>query len=196
MLKYIIQSNLFTTAGMYRMQWCTGMTALAASVHLSGFQPICIQQLSQRLENPFYVNGYIWYFFCYFNKGDNFYYFLFVSCTPGTFWKGVCSKRKEFAPLGPFWKVVCSTRKEFAQKGSQFFSFRVDPFSEERQNNTDKVAAPESIPDSLKSRPTLLSWLLSHCSQASDDHTNNSTVIVNSNKSTPQHDTPQLEPIS
>ena len=39
------------------------------------------------------------------------------------FWKGVYSKRKEFAPKG-----VYSKRKEFAPFGSKFFPFRVDPF--------------------------------------------------------------------
>ena len=40
------------------------------------------------------------------------------SCTPKPFWKGVFSKRKEFAP-----------------RGSKFFPFRVDPFSEGMQCN-------------------------------------------------------------
>ena len=30
-----------------------------------------------------------------------------------------------------FWKLVYSRRKEFAPKGSKFFPFEVDPFSEE-----------------------------------------------------------------
>ena len=40
-----------------------------------------------------------------------------VSCTSISFWKGVYSKRKEFAPMG-----------------SKFSPFRIDPFSEGRQN--------------------------------------------------------------
>ena len=33
--------------------------------------------------------------------------------------------------LSPFWKGIFSKRKEFAPNGSKFFPFRVDPFSEE-----------------------------------------------------------------
>ena len=43
----------------------------------------------------------------------------------------------------PCWKRVYSKRKEFAPMGSKFFPFRVDPFSEGRQNNFDRVASPE-----------------------------------------------------
>ena len=32
--------------------------------------------------------------------------------------------------LFPFWKGVYSVRKEFAPKGSEFFPYRVDPYSE------------------------------------------------------------------
>ena len=43
-------------------------------------------------------------------KGDNFCDFLLIFCTQIPFWKGVCSNRKEFAPIG-----------------SKFFSFWVEP---------------------------------------------------------------------
>ena len=42
-------------------------------------------------------------------------------------------------------KGVHLKRKEFAPFGSQFFSFRVDFFSEERQNNSDRVVSPDSV---------------------------------------------------
>ena len=57
----------------------------------------------------------------------------FLFCTPRPFQKGVYSRRKEFAPMG-----------------SKFFPSRIDPFSEGRQNNFDKVASPESISLTLK----------------------------------------------
>ena len=46
-----------------------------------------------------------------------------------------------FCTPNPFWKRVCSKRKEFAPKGSKFFPFRVDPFSEGSQNNFDRAAS-------------------------------------------------------
>ena len=33
----------------------------------------------------------------------------------------------------PFWKEVFSKKKEFAPRGNKFFLFRVDPFSEGKQ---------------------------------------------------------------
>ena len=57
-----------------------------------------------------------WYIMDHFCKGDNFFDFFLLSCTYTPFWKGVYSKRKEFAP-----------------KGSKFFPFRVEPFSEGRK---------------------------------------------------------------
>ena len=48
-----------------------------------------------------------------------------ISIVLHSIWKGVYSKRKEFAP-----KEVYSKRKEFAPKGSKFFPFRADLFSE------------------------------------------------------------------
>ena len=63
------------------------------------------------------------------------------------------SKRKEFAPLriDTFSEGgVYSKRKEFAPKGSKFFPFTADPFSEGRQNNFDGVASPESLSIHLK----------------------------------------------
>ena len=39
---------------------------------------------------------------------------------------------------------VFSKMKEFALKGSKFFTFRVDPFTEGRHNNSDRFASPEN----------------------------------------------------
>ena len=53
----------------------------------------------------------------------------------------------------PFGKEVFSKRKEFP-RGSKFFPFRVDPFSEERgwgRNNLDIVVSPEGVPIALNS---------------------------------------------
>ena len=56
------------------------------------------------------------------------------SCTPNPMIsKGVYSKRKEFAPLG-----------------SKFFPFRVDSFSEGRQNQFVRIVSPESVSLPLK----------------------------------------------
>ena len=50
-------------------------------------------------------------------------------CIPSSFWKGVYSNRKEFAPLG-----------------SKFFPLRVNPFSNKRRPNTfGRVASSESL---------------------------------------------------
>ena len=68
-----------------------------------------------------------------FCKGDNFFDFFLLSCTYTPFWKGVYSKRKEFAP-----------------KGSKFFPFRVEPFSKGRQNNVDRATSPENVLTPLK----------------------------------------------
>ena len=43
------------------------------------------------------------------------------------FWKGSYSKTLFSSP---YWKGVYSKRKEFAPRGSKFYPFRVDPFSE------------------------------------------------------------------
>ena len=40
--------------------------------------------------------------------------------------------------LPPFWKGVYSKRKEFAPKGSKFFPFRVDPFQKESDMQEQK----------------------------------------------------------
>ena len=41
---------------------------------------------------------------------------------------------------------------ESALKRSKFFPLRVDPFSEERQNNFGRVVSPESVPIPLNNR--------------------------------------------
>ena len=56
-------------------------------------------------------------FFAIFHKGNNFCDFLLV-----------------FLHTNPILKMVYSKRKEFAPHVSKFFPFRVDPFSEEKQN--------------------------------------------------------------
>ena len=55
--------------------------------------------------------GYTWLIFNHFYKGDNF------SCTLGPFWKGVFSKRKEFAPKGAnsFLSEKTPSKKEIEQ---------------------------------------------------------------------------------
>ena len=62
-------------------------------------------------------------------KGDNFYVFRFLFRYTKHFLKRVYSKRKEFAPTG-----------------SKFFPVRVDPFEEGKQNTSDRVIAPDSVP--------------------------------------------------
>ena len=42
-----------------------------------------------------------------------------------------------------------SKRKEFAPHGSKLFPFRVDPFSEGKQNNFERVVSLESVSISL-----------------------------------------------
>ena len=50
-------------------------------------------------------------------------------------------------------KGVCFKRKEFAPKGSKFFPFTVDPFSEGRQSN---FVSPESVSIHLKEHNVVL----------------------------------------
>ena len=52
-----------------------------------------------------------WFFVIFFTRETTFVTSCLMSYTLNSFWKGVCSKRKEFAPLG-----------------SKFFPYRVDPF--------------------------------------------------------------------
>ena len=61
-------------------------------------------------------------FLAIFKREATFLYLTFASCT-----------------LRPFSKGVYLERKEFASKGSKFFPFNVDHFSEGRQNNSDSV---------------------------------------------------------
>ena len=57
---------------------------------------------------------YTWQIVCHFlARETTFMTPYLLSCAPSPFWKGVCSKRKGFAP-----------------KGSKFFPIRADPFSE------------------------------------------------------------------
>ena len=46
---------------------------------------------------------------------------------------------------GPLWKGIYSKRKEFAPFRSKFFPFRVDTFLEGWQNNFDRVTSSESV---------------------------------------------------
>ena len=64
----------------------------------------------------------------FFTRETTFVSACLLYCTPNPFWKGVCSKRKEFAP-----------------KGSKFFSFRVGTLSEGRQKQFDRVTSPECV---------------------------------------------------
>ena len=50
-----------------------------------------------------------------------------------------------------FWKEDYSKKKAFAPKRSKLFPFRVDPFLEGSNNNSDIAISLESIPISLKS---------------------------------------------
>ena len=59
------------------------------------------------------MNGYNWYIFHHFNKGHNFCDFMFVSC------KQLPSQKKSNLK-----------GKKIAPKESEFFPFRVDPFTE------------------------------------------------------------------
>ena len=132
------------------------------------------------------------YFFGHILPGDNFCIFLLpIMHTMTPFWKGVYSKRKEFAPTGskffpfrigipfqtgvfghilpgdnfcnfllpimhtmtPFWKGVYSKRKEFAPTGSKFFPFRVGiPF----QKGDKRVLKATSPGKSIESPLSIL----------------------------------------
>ena len=80
-----------------------------------------------------------------FYKGDNFRNFLFALLHNNFLLKRINSEREGGAPLG-------STLKDrsLLPKGYKFFPSRVDTFSEERQNNIDKVASPENASIHLK----------------------------------------------
>ena len=58
-----------------------------------------------------------------FTRKTNFVTFWLLSCT-----------------LIPFWKEIFSKRKELASSGSQFFTYRVDPFFRKRK----RIFSPES----------------------------------------------------
>ena len=66
-------------------------------------------------------------FLQFFDKGDNFCNFLFA-----------------FLHTKPFWKGVYSKRSEFASKGSKFFPFSEDPFSKGSIKQFD-IAFPECL---------------------------------------------------
>ena len=53
--------------------------------------------------------------------------------------------QKGIAHKSPSEKGSTLKGKKFASKGSKFFPFRVDSFSEGRQNNGDRVSSPESV---------------------------------------------------
>ena len=80
-------------------------------------------------NNPLRRLGTLGSFAAISAKGDNFFV---TSCLfyykPSIFWKGIFSKRKEFAPMG-----------------SKFFPFKKYPFLEERKNNFEMVVSPESF---------------------------------------------------
>ena len=100
---------------------------------------------------------------CFSHKGLDFLPFcireitLVTSCLlsniSSPFWKGIYSKRKEFAPKRE--QILSFWSKPF---GSKFFLFRVNPFSEGRKKNFGKVASPERIIIPIKSFP----WKLIH----------------------------------
>ena len=46
--------------------------------------------------------------------------------------------------LRPFWEDIYSKREECALQNLKLFRFRVDPFYEKSQNNSDRAAAPEN----------------------------------------------------
>ena len=67
--------------------------------------------------------------FSLFLPGETtFVTFCLLYCMPYLFWKGVHSRRKEFAP-----------------PGSKFFPFRVNHLSERRQKLFDRVTSLESV---------------------------------------------------
>ena len=73
-----------------------------------------------------------------FYEGDKFGNFLFALLNTKIFMK-MCLLQKE---------IICSQgeeRKEFASNGRKLFPFRVDSFSEWKQNNFDRVYSPESV---------------------------------------------------
>ena len=72
-------------------------------------------------------------FLAFFTREINFLTFSLLSCTPTPFRKRVYSKRKEFAPIG-----------------SNFFPFRVDPFSEGSKTILTRVVILEMLSISLK----------------------------------------------
>ena len=58
-----------------------------------------------------------------------------------------------FCTQTPIWKVVCPKRKEFAPRGSKFFPFRVDPFSEGKKILNE---LPPHTPISTQSRNSVV----------------------------------------
>ena len=65
----------------------------------------------------------------------------------------------------PFWKGICSKWKQFAPRGSKFFPFRIDHFAERRQNNFDLVSTSECVPVSHKTSKGMLHliWVYTVC---------------------------------
>ena len=65
---------------------------------------------------------------------------------PGIFYKGhnFCNFMFAFLHTKSLLKEVYTKKKTFASKGNKFFHFKVDPFSEGRQNNLDRVITPEN----------------------------------------------------
>ena len=84
------------------------------------------------------VNKCIWYFFflAFFTRETTIVTSCLLSCTLSPFWKGICSKRKAFAPIG------CNC-----------FPFRVDP----SQNGTKHLC--QELPP-LKMYPFTLRCIL------------------------------------
>ena len=85
-----------------------------------------------------------------FCKGDNFWDFLFgYSAHQSPSEKESTLREKNL----PTFKGVYSKRKEFAPNGSKFFPFGGDPFSEARQNKADRVTFYESLSIPLPLNP-------------------------------------------
>ena len=84
--------------------------------------------------------------FCHFCKKreTTFVTFCLLSCTPSPFWKGCNLNRKNLLPVFFFmFDFLCT--KSLLTRRIKFFPFRLDPFSEERQNSIDRVASLERV---------------------------------------------------
>ena len=90
---------------------------------------ICLDNHLRRLDT---VDSYLFFFF---SQGRQLLWLRLFFCTPIPFWRGVYSKRKEFAAKGRVGVGVVGGR----------WGWRIDSFTVGSQNNFDRVASLESV---------------------------------------------------